>query len=346
MLRDELVAGPRAWLVTGAAGFIGSNLVQELLALGQRVVGLDNFSTGHQSNLDEAVAANSDTKGSFRFIQGDIRDPDACREATAGVEYVLHQAALASVPRSIADPVSSTQVNVDGFLNVLVAARDASVRRVVYASSSSVYGDATMIPQVEDVTGEVLSPYAATKSANEMYAKVFQRTYGLEAVGLRYFNVFGRRQDPNGAYAAVIPRWIANLLKDVPCTIFGDGNTSRDFCYVANAVQANLLAATTTSKEATAQAYNVACGEETSLNELFRMIRNALAPLYRAVEAAEPLYFEERQGDIRRSLADIGKARRLLGYEPTHRAAAGMEETLNWYAAQLLSLDAEAAATR
>ena len=345
-LRDELVAEPRSWLVTGAAGFIGSNLVQELLGLGQRVVGLDNFSTGYQYNLDEAVAANADTKGSFRFVEGDIRDPDACGEACAGADFVLHQAALASVPRSIADPVSSTQVNVDGFLNVLVAARDASVRRVVYASSSSVYGDATTIPQVEEVTGEVLSPYAATKATNEMYAKVFQRTYGLETVGLRYFNVFGRRQDPNGAYAAVIPRWTAHLLKHVGCEIFGDGTTSRDFCYVANAVQANLLAATAGATEATAQAYNVACGEETTLTELFHMIRSNLAAVHPAVEMVQPVYSDERQGDIRRSLADISKARRLLGYAPTHLAAAGMEETLHWYAAQLDQLEAGAAAAR
>ena len=345
-LRAELVASPRTWLVTGAAGFIGSNLVQELLSLGQHVVGLDNFSTGHQYNLDEAVAANADTTGSFRFVEGDIRDPGACGEACAGADVVLHQAALASVPRSIADPVSSTQVNVDGFLNVLVAARDASVRRVVYASSSSVYGDATTIPQVENVTGEVLSPYAATKAANEMYAKVFQRTYGLETVGLRYFNVFGRRQDPNGAYAAVIPRWTANLLKDVSCEIFGDGTTSRDFCFVANAVQANLLAATTSGVECTAQAYNVACGEETSLTQLFHMIRVNLAVFHPAVDSVQPVYSEERQGDIRRSLADIGKARRLLGYEPTHLAAAGMKETLHWYAAQLDQIDSGAAAAR
>src|SRR5258708_14680430 len=244
-VRDELVAKPRTWLVTGAAGFIGSNLVQELLGLGQTVVGLDNFSTAYQSNLDEAVAANADSTGSFRFVQGDIRDLEACREACAGVEYVLHQAALASVPRSIADPVASSQVNVDGFLNILVAARDASAKRVVFASSISVYGDSRTIPQVEGETGQVLSPYAATKATNELYAAVFQRTYGLQTVGLRYFNVFGRRQDPNGAYAAVIPRWIAKLLANERCEIFGDGETSRDFCYVANAVQANILAAVT-----------------------------------------------------------------------------------------------------
>ncbi len=345
-IRDELVAKPRVWLVTGAAGFIGSNLVQELLGLGQQVVGFDNFSTGYRANLDEAVAANPETTGSFRFIEGDIRDLDACREAAAGVDIVLHQAALASVPRSIADPVASSQVNVEGFLNVLVAARDASVKRVVYASSSSVYGDARTIPQVEDATGRVLSPYAATKATNELYASVFQLTYGVETVGLRYFNVFGRRQDPNGAYAAVIPRWIAKLLKDTPCEIFGDGETSRDFCYIANAVQANILAATTPDAAATSQAYNVACGEETSLNSLFRMIRSGLAVHQPSLESVEPAYEEARKGDIRRSLADIGKARRLLGYEPSHRAAAGLGEALAWYAAQMLSLDSETTVTR
>jgi UDP-N-acetylglucosamine 4-epimerase len=345
-VRSELVTTPKTWLVTGAAGFIGSNLVQELLGLGQHVVGFDNFSTGYQPNLDEAVAANAASAGSFRFIRGDIRDADACREACVGVDYVLHQAALASVPRSIADPITSTQVNVDGFLNVLVAARDASAKRVVYASSSSVYGDATTIPQVEETTGQVLSPYAASKATNELYAAVFERTYGIRTIGLRYFNVFGRRQDPNGAYAAVIPRWIANLLKDVPCQIFGDGETSRDFCYVGNAVQANILAATVTATDAPGQAYNIACGEETSLNELFRMIRAGLVAYHAAVKTSEPQYEEARQGDIRRSLADISKARRQLGYEPTHRAAEGLKEALNWYAAQLLALDSHAAVTR
>ena len=342
VVRTALSAEPRVWLVTGAAGFIGSNLVQELLGLGQTVVGMDNFSTGYQANLDEAVAASVDGRGRFRFIQGDIRDLGACKEACVGVDFVLHQAALASVPRSIADPVSSSQVNVEGFLNVLVAARDASVRRVVYASSSSVYGDATTIPQVEDVTGQILSPYAATKATNELYAGVFQRTYGLQTVGLRYFNVFGRRQDPNGAYAAVIPCWIAKLLKDVPCQIFGDGETSRDFCYIANAVQANILAATVPDEGATAQAYNVACGQETSLNELFSMIRTGLVAMQPSVQGTQPVYEIARQGDIRRSLADINKARGMLGYEPTHLAAAGLADTLHWYSAQLLSLDADA----
>jgi UDP-N-acetylglucosamine 4-epimerase len=340
-VRTELVANPRTWLVTGAAGFIGSNLVQELLGLGQSVVGLDNFSTGYQANLDEAVGGANDGAGSFRFVEGDIRDIESCRAACIGVDFVLHQAALASVPRSIADPVTSTQVNVDGSLNVLVAARDAGAKRVVYASSSSVYGDSTVVPQVEDRTGRVISPYAATKAANEMFANMFQGTYGLETVGLRYFNVFGRRQDPDGAYAAVIPRWTAQLLKDIPCRIFGDGGTSRDFCYVANAVQANILAATVAGKAATAQAYNVACGQETSLNELFRMIRSVLARHQPSVKDVEPLYEEARQGDIRRSLADISKARTLLGYEPTHGAEEGLDVALLWYDEQILSVDWE-----
>lgn len=345
-VRAELVSAPRTWLVTGAAGFIGSNIVQELLELGQTVVGFDNFSTGHQANLDEAVAATAGLSGRFRFVEGDIRDLDACRVACGGVDYVLHQAALASVPRSIADPVSSTQVNVDGFLNVLVAARDAGAKRVVYASSSSVYGDAQTIPQVEHKTGQVLSPYAATKATNELFATVFQGTYGLQTVGLRYFNVFGRRQDPNGAYAAVIPRWIAQLLNGVPCQIFGDGETSRDFCFVANAVQANLLAATVADESATRQAYNVACGQETSLNELYQMIRSGLTAFQPSVQNAEVVHEPARQGDIRRSLADIGKARHGLGYEPTHQAAAGLQEALNWYASQLLALDSESSVSR
>jgi UDP-N-acetylglucosamine 4-epimerase len=331
--RELLAAQPRVWLVTGAAGFVGSNLVEELLGLGQSVVGLDNFSTGYKANLNEAAALNVGA-GSFRFVEGDIRDVDACRAACAGVDYVLHQAALASVPRSIADPLSSSLVNVEGFLNLLVAARDAGARRVVYASSSSVYGDATTIPQVEDKTGRPLSPYAATKATNELYASVFQRNYGLQTVGLRYFNVFGRRQDPNGAYAAVIPRWVDRLLRDEQCEIFGDGGTSRDFCYIANAVQANILAATTANPAATNEAYNVACGQETSLNELFAMIQQGLAAQHPTVATARPRYADARQGDIRRSLADIGKARRLLGYEPSHRVADGLAEALAWYTAR------------
>jgi UDP-N-acetylglucosamine 4-epimerase len=328
-LRDELIAEPRTWLITGVAGFIGSNLLQELLALGQTVVGLDDFSTGYQSNLDEVLS--EDLGGTFRLFEGDIRDLEACRAACEGVDYVLHQAALASVPRSIDDPLTNTKVNVDGFLNVLVAARDANVRRVVYASSSAVYGDAVEVPQCEDRVGHVLSPYAAAKKTNEVYAGVFQRTYGLESIGLRYFNVFGRRQDPDGAYAAVIPRWVSNLLNGEGCDIYGDGETSRDFIYVANAVQANLLAATV-YKDATGEAYNIACGKEKSRYEWFRMIRLGLAGYQPSVAQQEPVYDGFRPGDIRRSVANISKAQRCLGYEPIVSVAEGLGEALDWYA--------------
>jgi UDP-N-acetylglucosamine 4-epimerase len=328
-LRAELVAEPRTWLVTGVAGFVGSSLLQDLLALGQTVIGLDNFSTGYQANLDEVLG--EEVVGTFRLIEGDIRDLDACRSACDGVDYVLHHAALASVPRSIDDPVTNTQVNVDGFLNVLVAARDANVQRVVYASSSAVYGDATDIPQVENRVGRVLSPYAAAKKTNELYADVFQRTYGLQSVGLRYFNVFGRRQDPDGAYAAVIPRWVSNLLNGEPCDIYGDGETSRDFIYVANAVQANLLAATA-DKDVSGEVYNIACGQETSLNELFRMIRLGLTGYQPSVADQEAAYDDFRTGDIRRSVANISKARRRLGYEPLVSVPEGLGEALEWYA--------------
>lgn len=331
--RELLTAAPRVWLVTGAAGFIGSNIVEELLGLGQTVVGLDDFSTGNEGNLSQAVAGTAGSAGTFRFIEGDIRDLEACRQACAGVDYVLHHAALASVPESIADPITSCQVNVDGFLNVLIAARDAGVRRVVYASSSAVYGDTITIPQVEQVVGRLLSPYAASKATNELYASVFQQAYGLHTVGLRYFNVFGRRQDPNGAYAAVIPRWIANLLAGLPCEIYGDGETTRDFCYVSDVVQANVLAATVDARH-TGDVYNVAGGRETSLNELFGMIQQGLASSVPSIAAAKPRYAAERPGDIRRSFADIGKARSQLEFEPVYDSAAGLRAALEWYVAE------------
>ncbi|HEV8216456.1 MAG TPA: SDR family oxidoreductase [Gemmatimonadaceae bacterium] len=329
-LLRELAAQPKTWLVTGIAGFIGSNLMEVLLDHGQTVVGIDNFATGHRHNVDAVLAIDADYARRFRFVEGDIRDIDACRTACAGVDYVLHQAALGSVPRSIRDPITSAQVNVDGFLNMIVAARDASVKRFVYASSSSVYGDERTLPQVEEKTGRPLSPYAATKVANEMFAGVFQRTYGLETIGLRYFNVFGPRQDPNGAYAAVIPRWIASLMRGQPCHIFGDGMTSRDFCHIANAVQANLLAALARS-DATATAYNVACNESTSLNELFVMLRDAIAVTRPDVRDATPVHDPFRPGDIAHSRADIGKGQRALGYEPIHRVADGVPLVVDWY---------------
>ncbi len=329
-VRRAFTEKPRVWLVTGAAGFIGSNLVEELLSLGQTVVGLDNFSTGNEANLRDALGTTGGAPGTFRFIEGDIRDLAACQGACSGVDYVLHHAALASVPESIADPLTNSQVNVEGFLNVLVAARDAGVRRIVYASSSAVYGNTTNIPQVETVVGELLSPYAASKAANELYATAFEQAYGITTVGLRYFNVFGRRQDPNGAYAAVIPRWIANLLSDVPCEIFGDGETTRDFLYVADVVQANILAATADAGDATG-AFNIACGHETSLNELFRMIRHALARHMPIVQGVEPTRSAARLGDIRRSLADISKARRQLGFAPSYQPDEGLRTALEWY---------------
>ena len=330
-LREHLAADPRVWLVTGAAGFIGSHLVQELLTLGQVVVGLDDFSTGHQRNLDDIFRARPEAEHRFRLIEGDIRDAATCRDACAGVDFVLHQAALASVPRSIHDPITTHAVNVEGFLNVLLAARDAGVRRVVYASSSAVYGDIADSPNVEDRVGRVLSPYAASKASDELFAIAVQRAYGLETVGLRYFNVFGPRQDPSGAYAAVIPRWIGALLADEPCAVYGDGQASRDFISVANAVQANLLAAASAPAPATGEVYNIAGGRETSLNELFRMIRLGLAGYQPHVATSRPTYTAPRAGDIRRSVANITKARRLLGYEPSQSVEQGLGLAIEWY---------------
>ena len=335
---DEVMAAlrrtPRSWLVTGAAGFIGSNLVESLLHLGQHVVGLDNFSTGHRANLEDvAETVGAERWSAFRFLEGDIQDRALCAAACAGVDVVLHQAALGSVPRSIDDPWGTHQSNVDGFVQLLIAARDADVRRFVYAGSSSVYGDDPGLPKVEVRIGRPLSPYAVTKLVNEVYAGVFQRSYGLETVGLRYFNVFGRRQDPAGAYAAVIPRWVARLIEGAPCEIFGDGETSRDFCYVENAVQANLLAAVVEDPAATDQVYNVACGERTTLNQLFVEIRDGLARQAPALAGAEPVYRPFRAGDVRHSLADISRIERLLGYTPTHRLREGLAEALAWYVA-------------
>jgi UDP-N-acetylglucosamine 4-epimerase len=330
-VRRGIPAERRTWLVTGVAGFIGSNLLQELLAAGQQVVGLDDFSTGHQANLDDVLSAPESAKGTFRMHRGDIRDLETCRAACAGVDYVLHQAALGSVPRSIDDPITSNSVNVDGFLNMLVAAHQAGVKRVVYASSCAVYGDASALPLSESAAGNCLSPYATTKLANELYASVFERTYGLSLVGLRYFNVFGRRQDPNGAYAAVVPRWIANLLSGAACQIYGDGKSSRDFCYVGNVAHANFLAATCPLRVAGARVYNVASGHETTLNDLFRMIRAGLAGYEPAIAASVPQYGADRRGDIRRSAADISRIRTELGYEPSCAVTQGLGATLEWY---------------
>ncbi len=331
-LRQQLIQQPKTWLITGVAGFIGSNLLETLLKLEQRVVGLDNFATGYQRNLEEVEALVEPSQWArFKFIEGDICALDDCIRACTGVDCVLHQAALGSVPRSISDPIRTNAANVTGFINMLVAARDAGVQRFVYAASSSTYGDHPGLPKVEDVIGRPLSPYAVTKYVNELYADVFARCYGMETIGLRYFNVFGPRQDPNGAYAAVIPKWTAATIKSEPVYINGDGETSRDFCYVANAVQANLLAATTQNIEAVNQVYNVAVGERTTLNELFGLIRRLLAIRDRHFEGVKPVYRDFREGDVRHSQADIGKAALRLGYAPTHRIANGLELALPWY---------------
>lgn len=334
-LARELRARPRRWLVTGAAGFIGSHLVERLLSLDQHVTGLDDLSTGRRENLDAVRGLVSPAQaGRFRLVEGDIRDPAACREAVAGAEVVLHEAALGSVPRSVRDPLTSHDVNVTGFLRVMLAAREAGVRRIVYASSSSVYGDHPGLPKVEAVVGRVLSPYAASKYADELYAHAFAGCYGLELVGLRYFNVFGPRQDPSGPYAAVIPIWFAALLDGREVAINGDGTTSRDFCYVANVVQANLLAATTASAEAIGQVFNVAYGARTTLLQLFELIRERVARLEPSAAARAPVHRPFRPGDVKHSLADVGRARALLGYAPTHDVAAGLDRAAAWYAAQ------------
>lgn len=331
LLREQLAASPKRWLITGVAGFIGSNLLEDLLGLGQTVVGLDNFSTGHRANLSDALSAQWQHAQNFSLIEGDIRDAGTCRRACAGVDYVLHHAALASVPRSISEPAENHAVNVDGFVNMLMAAKDASVSRFVYASSSAVYGDTVTQPQVEARTGKPLSPYAASKAINETYAVAFEMAYQLRTVGLRYFNIFGPRQDPEGAYAAVIPRWISNLLLDLPCVIYGDGETTRDFCHVANVVQANLLAATSLDTSATAEAYNVACAAPLTLNVLYGTMREQLARSLPGVASASPTYEPFRAGDIRCSSASIEKAAQLLGFAPTHSVSAGLQQTIAWY---------------
>jgi UDP-N-acetylglucosamine 4-epimerase len=330
---EDLRAAPRRWLVTGGAGFIGSHLVDALLRRGQEVVVLDDFSTGREENLEDVRRdAGRDAAERLAVIRGDVRDPEACRRAARGVQVVLHEAALGSVPRSIAGPIATHDVNVSGFLNVLEAARAEGVRRVVYASSSSVYGDHPGLPKTEDAVGRPLSPYAASKRADELYADAFATCYGLELVGLRYFNVFGPRQDPEGPYAAVMPRWFAALLRGAQVTIHGDGETSRDFCYVANVVQANLLAAATADPGALGQVYNVACGARTTLNELFVLIRDQVVRFRPEAARARPVHGEPRRGDVRHSLADVGRAARLLGYRPTHSVADGLVEAATWYA--------------
>lgn len=335
-LRARLTGGPHTWLVTGAAGFIGSHLVEALLELEQKVIGLDNFATGQRRNLQQVRAAVGDIRWRrFRLIEGDIRVLDTCREACRAVDYVLHEAALGSVPRSMADPLTTHECNVTGFLNVLLAAREAGVARLVYAGSSAVYGDHPGLQKVESELGRPLSPYAASKYVDELYAEIFARCYGFPAIGLRYFNVFGPRQDPNGPYAAVIPLWIAAMIRNDPVCINGDGETARDFCYVDNVVQANLLAATVEDPAAINQVYNIAVSGKTTLNELFEIIRSLLEPRYPRVRNVKPAYRSFRPGDVRLSQADIGKARRLLGYQPLWRVREGLARTIDWYAANV-----------
>lgn len=333
-LKIRLAREPQTWLVTGAAGFIGSHLVESLLALDQEVVGLDNFSTGYRANLgDLRSRLPAQQWARFRFEEGDITRLNDCQKACAGVQRVLHQAALGSVPRSMDDPLSSHASNVDGFINMLVAAREAGVNRFVYASSSAVYGDHPGLPKIETAIGRSLSPYAATKLINEVYAGTFYRSYGLPVIGLRYFNVFGPRQDPNGAYAAVIPKWFAAAACGEPVLINGDGETSRDFCYIANVVQANLLAATSANPVAVDQVYNIAVGCQTTLNELFARIQARVARVRPGVAGLKPQYQPERAGDVRHSLADISLAQARLGYAPTHDLDQGLDEASAWYLA-------------
>lgn len=329
-VKQQLINQPKVWLVTGVAGFIGSNLLETLLSLKQTVVGLDNFATGYQKHLDEVRATVGDENWqNFSFIEGDIRDLEVCKNAVLGVDYVLHQAALGSVPRSIADPITTNSTNIDGFLNMLVAARDENVQSFTYAASSSTYGDHPALPKQEENIGKPLSPYAVTKYVNELYADVFAKTYDFKCIGLRYFNVFGKRQDPNGAYAAVIPKWTYSMIQDETIFINGDGETSRDFCYIDNTVQMNILAAVATD-EVKNEVYNVAVGDRTSLNELFSGIQQSLADNHISYNL-QAEYRDFRAGDVRHSQADISKAKSKLGYEPKYTVSQGLALTMPWY---------------
>jgi len=336
-LAQQLQTEQKTWLVTGNAGFIGSNITEFLLQNGQKVVGLDNFSTGYRHNIEDVLSNVGEEKAkNFTFIEGDIADMDICMKACEGIDIVLHQAALGSVPRSIADPITSNRSNVTGFLNMLTAAKDSDIKRFVYASSSSVYGDSKELPKVESRTGNVLSPYAAMKATNELYAGVFQKNYGMETIGLRYFNVFGRRQDPNGAYAAVIPKWVASMLKEEDVYINGDGETSRDFTYIDNVIQMNVKAGLTDNIKAFGEAFNVAVGGRNTLNELYNLLKDQINQQSKSKNLSfrvekEPIYRDFRPGDIRHSNADITKAKEIVGYEPTHDIYQGMQEAIEWY---------------
>ena len=340
-LQEYLKSNQSTWLITGVAGFIGSNLLEKLLILNQKVVGLDNFDTGHQYNIDQAIEDASKKTGknlsnNFKFINGDIRELSDCQQACNGVDYVLHQAALGSVPRSIEDPINTNRANIDGFLNMLVAAKDEKVKRFVYAASSSTYGDHPNLPKVEGEIGSPLSPYAVTKVVNELYANVFAKTYGFKTIGLRYFNIFGKRQDPNGAYAAVLPKWVAAILNKEDVFINGDGETSRDFCYIDNTVQMNLLAATTNNNNAIDQVYNVALNDRTSLNSLYQMIEDRLIQRTSGLKKKGPIYRDFRTGDVRHSQANIDKAQTLLEDQPKYMISKGLDEAMDWYVDSLV----------
>jgi UDP-N-acetylglucosamine/UDP-N-acetylgalactosamine 4-epimerase len=335
-VQRELINNPKVWLITGVAGFIGSNLLEKLLILNQKVVGLDNLETGYQRNIDQAIydanrVTGKDLGNNFQFIPGDITLLEDCQKACCGADYVLHHAAIGSVPKSIEDPIKTNKANIDGFLNILVASRDAEVKRLVYAASSSTYGDNKDLPKVEHKIGKPLSPYAVTKAVNELYADVFASSYGFQSVGLRYFNIFGKRQDPDGAYAAVIPRWVAAVLNKEDVLINGDGETSRDFCFIENTVQANLLAATVDDENAINQIYNVAVNDRTTLNQLHTLIEDKLIQKFDGLVKKKPIYRDFRLGDVRHSQADIEKASSLLGYRPSHKISQGLDQALDWY---------------
>jgi UDP-N-acetylglucosamine/UDP-N-acetyl-alpha-D-glucosaminouronate 4-epimerase len=331
-VKKNLADFPKKWLITGVAGFVGSNLLETLLACDQHVKGLDNFSTGHQHNLNQVEKlVTKEQWGRFVFIKGDIRNEDTCQDACQNVNYVLHQAALGSVPRSIENPQLTHANNLTGYLNMLVAARDQKVQKFVYAASSSTYGDHPGLPKKEDLIGKPLSPYAVTKYVNELYADVFNRCYNIKPIGLRYFNIFGRRQDPNGAYAAVIPKWFAGLMAKEEIFINGDGTTSRDFCYIDNCVQANIMAATAVKKDAFNQIYNIAFGERTTLTELFNHIQQRVKSVVDDYTDITPTYRNFRPGDVKHSLADITKARELIGYNPEFSVLQGLDNAVDWY---------------
>lgn len=330
LVADSLRSTPKTWLVTGVAGFIGSNLLEALLKLNQKVIGLDNFATGHQKNIDEVKSSVTEEQWqAFTFVEGDIRDPDTCVQVVQGVDHVLHQAALGSVPRSIKDPITTNNTNISGFINMLVAAKEANVKSFTYAASSSTYGDHPALPKVEENIGNPLSPYAVTKYVNELYAQVFARTYAFKTIGLRYFNVFGKRQDPDGAYAAVIPKWTAAMIDDKPLFINGDGETSRDFCFIENVVQMNILAALA-DESAKDEVYNVAVGDRTTLNQLFQALKKALSENGISY-SKEPEYKDFRAGDVRHSQADITKAKTKLGYQPQFAISEGIAKAMPWY---------------